>query len=527
MTVAGRIGNAYEPPPAWKRVRRPPMPVLLLLAAAVAAAAQGPGSTDAPYLPEERTECWECHRDWPHTPEPLRSFYHLFPQEVAVGGRFELKVQVQNAWYHELRYLEPVLDLSDAPSLKFFDGRDPVADSVGGRIDVTPRPPESNPPNILPDVDPTVGPYGGFVVVEVPQGATRLTLWLNETTDAADPPVTWNLFAGRSTPGDTPDIVVRPGEEPVVRLEGPGAFAGLGFGNWTVEAQVDLASADGDPAVGEVTFRVDSRVAFDAGASRTSLLGRQLRLDPFQSTLFVWDLEATRDPAPGERVGLTVNGTAFYAHPPTANTDDDWGNVTKGLTLELAPAQGAGGQGAGFVLRPASGVLDVPAPAVDLGVSLVAVLEAVGYASAFLVLASLHTGGVLGKRSRRHLNSLLGTARRRVALHNVLSYGLILAALVHTVLFLYTNLFDNTFHWTLGLLWGGAALLAMLGLGVTGALQVPLIRCWSHATWRRTHLALACATVLLTVLHLLLDGVHFDFVQEWLGYRNPLDPRTS
>lgn len=519
--LRGRSDNVYEARRTWNTVRRPWMPVLLLLATAVLAASQGTG--DAPYLEEARTECWDCHKAWPHTPEPLRSFYHILPETANVQDDFQFKVQVQNAWYHEIRYLEPTLDLGDAPSLKFFDGRDPVHQHHEGRIDVTPRPPEPDPPRILPDTDPTLGPYSGHVVVQVPQGATRLTLWMNETSASTDPAVTWNIFAGRDSPGDEPDFVLAPGSEPVLHLDGPGAFSGLGFGNWTVQAQVDLVTPDGDAAVAEVRFEVDALVAFDAGASRTSLLGRQLRLEPFQSTLFSWDLQATRDPAPGETVRLTVNGTAFYAHPATANTDDDWGNVTKSVVLELTPTDP--GSTARHALGPPAGFLVITVPATDVGVSLVAVLEAVGYVSTFLLLASITTGGILGKRSRRHLNHWLGSARRRVALHNSISYGLTLVALVHTVLFLYTNIVDETFHWSLGVLWGGLALLAMFALGVTGALQVALIRRWDHAVWRRVHLGLAVGTIAFTALHLLLDGVHFDAVQDWLGYQNPLDLR--
>jgi hypothetical protein len=62
----------------------------------------------------------------------------------------------------------------------------------------------------------------------------------------------------------------------------------------------------------------------------------------------------------------------------------------------------------------------------------------------------------------------------------------------------------------------------MLGLGVTGALQVPMIRRWSFAAWRWSHYGLAVATIVFTLAHMGLDGAHFSAVQDWLGWDDPL-----
>lgn len=515
--VAGRVGNLYDPCPAWKRVRGR-LPVVLLLLAAVAAAGQ---SADLEYLPEPRAECYDCHAG---DAVPLRSLYVVAARPVDTAQTpFTVTVQVGNAWLHEQRYLGPRLDLTNAPSLRFTDDREPVEATATGAIDTTPRAPE--PPSgsqILPDTDPTFGPYGGHVVLEVPAGATTVVLRMEETGSLTDPDVTWNLYSGRSVPDGLPDRTVRSrGEAAELRLDGPDDFAGLAYGNWTVEAQVVLGNGT-EPAVGEVPFHVSLRADFDNAANRVSRLGRQLGLGPGQSTLFSWTLERVGQPGPGESVRLDVDGSAYYEHQTAQGPEDDWAHVTKGLDIPVTPSTTTPGG-----VRIAADVGPVGPLPEPPGLSLVAVLEAVGYAGAFLVVGSMVSGGVFGRRSRRGLNALFGTARRRVAFHNALSYGLLLAALAHSVLFVLDSLGGGRFHWSLGLLWGGAALLAMSGLGVTGAFQVALIRRWSHATWRRVHLGLALATLGLTLLHLLLDGAHFGAVQDWIGYRNPLDPRLS
>jgi hypothetical protein len=137
--------------------------------------------------------------------------------------------------------------------------------------------------------------------------------------------------------------------------------------------------------------------------------------------------------------------------------------------------------------------------------------------STFLLVFSMITGGVFGKATRRWQNHLFRSAKRRVAFHNFVSYLLTFFAAAHTALFLW----EPGFPWTLGMIWGTGALVAMMLLGVTGALQVPMVRRWNYATWRWTHLALALASVLLTIVHVLLDGANFTEFAEWVGWDDP------
>ncbi len=492
--------------------------IVLLIAAAVTAAGQSPAPE---FLPERSSECYDCHAS---DAVPLRTFYLVVPEPSdSTNGPFEFQVQIQNAWLHDQRYLGPVLDLSNAPSLKFFDGREPVTSRADGRIDLTPRPPgPPQLPSILPDLEPTQGPYSGNVTLQVPSGATRAAVQMTQTNNVGNPTITWSLFTGRNSAEGEPDrVTTSQGETAEFLLATPDDFAGISYGNWTIQAQVQL-DTDINPAAGELTFRVDLEADFASGDSRTARLGRQLQLGPGQSTLFTWTLQPVATAGPGENARLDVEGAAYYAHETAQGPDSDWAYTTKGLELAVEPTASGGVR-----IGPDADSILVVVPSSSQGISLPPLLEAIGYLSTFLIVASIYSGGIFGRPSRRHLNHLFGTARRRVAFHNVLSYALTLAALVHTVLFIYDGLTGGLFHWTLGLIWGGVAILAMFALGVTGALQVHIIRRWNYATWRWTHLGLAIITMVFTVLHLLLDGVHFAAVQEWLGYSNPLDPRTQ
>jgi hypothetical protein len=51
-----------------------------------------------------------------------------------------------------------------------------------------------------------------------------------------------------------------------------------------------------------------------------------------------------------------------------------------------------------------------------------------------------------------------------------------------------------------------------------------MIRRWNYATWRWSHYGLAVASIVFTLVHFALDGAHFGFVQEWLGWNDPIVP---
>jgi len=477
---------------------------VVLAALAAAAVAQGPEP-----LEERFTSCWPCHVAWP---TPLKTFYHILPPQEAggAGGEvFDYGVQVRNAWLHDITFLEPSLDLSNAPSLKFYDGREPVDLEARGVIVVDPTTP--------------MEPQTGHVVLEIPTGATDMTLVLtplSPLSPVVQHDVRMNLFPGATGPNGTPavtkdDAGAGQPETFTTDDEADLGFASLGFGNWTVQAEVSLLGAQ-DPTKAslgdEIPFRVDAHVEFNANDITTQYLSQRVLIRPDGSHIVTWRLQPVGTPGPEETVTLRVDAEVHWDHLPSSNADD-YANVTK--TMEI-PVVGQDGQ----VLLVTDELPPVPGPAL-IGISMAAVSEAVGYATSFLLVASVYTGGMFGKASRRQLNKVLGSAKRRVAFHNFLSYGLTVAAVVHLVLFL----IETKYHWTLGLIWGGVALLAMIGLGLTGALQVPMIRKWTYSAWRWSHLILAIASLVFTLVHFGLDGAHFGTVQEAVGWQDPLDNR--
>lgn len=481
-------------------LRAAPVAVLVVVAFAMVALGQGPEALD-----ERSTTCWPCHVAWP---TPLKSFYNVVPPDAqaAPGDVFDYTVQVQNPWLHDILFLSPSLDLSAAPSLKFFDGRQPIETLLDGTITIDPARAQE--------------PQTGYVVFEVPTGATDLSLQLLEVDPFLDQDLEMWIYPGTAEPNGTPAVVVDAagpgGAESWVADPAAGqGLAQLGAGNWTVQAVAYLAPEGGvpNPLVRNVPFRVQATVEFNANEETTQFLSQAVHIGPGQSDLVTWRLEALGTPGPEEKATLRVDAMVHWNHLPSSAADD-YANITK--TLELSVVD-QGGQV--LVTGGDAAVLAVPNPVV--GVSMASVSEAVGYASAFLLVASVWTGGMFGRASRRQLNHVFGTAKRRVAFHNFLSYGLTLAAAVHLVLFI----IETKYHWTLGLIWGSIAMLAMLALGVTGALQVPMIRRWNYALWRWSHLLLAIGSLVFTLVHLLLDGAHFGDVQQWVGWTDPLDRR--
>ncbi len=480
--------------------------LLVLVACAALVTGQGPERLD-----ERTTSCWPCHVAWP---TPLQTFYTVVAPEEAVipaGEVSDYTVQVKNAWLHDMTFLEPGLDISNAPSLKFFDGRQPVSESVPGTIRIDP---------LQVGQDGPAGPQRGHVVVQVPVGATDVTVTLEPTDAFLDQDLRLRIHPGVTSPNGTPAIIVDdagPGEPEVWTSDMDTTPASLGFGNWTIEAEivpVDPVGGGVTPVRGDVPFEVTLDADFRASENTLQFLSEAVLIKPDQSHLVTWRLEAVGPPSAGETVTLVINSEVFWEHLPSSAADD-YANVTKSVVLDVYEVDGN--------IAIGSDVETESVAPVKVGISMAAVSEAVGYATTLLLVLSVWTGGIFGKASRRQLNRIFGGAKRRVAFHNFVSYGLTAGALVHLVLFI----IETKFHWTLGIVWGGIAMAAMIGLGFTGALQVPMIRRWNYGTWRWSHLLLAYSSLVFTVVHLLLDGTHFGAVQELDFVQNWYDPLGS
>ncbi|MEK6975519.1 MAG: ferric reductase-like transmembrane domain-containing protein [Candidatus Thermoplasmatota archaeon] len=490
---------------AWRRLSP-------LLALALCAAAASAALDDSAPGPERQSTCWTCHTVQVGGSPPIRTFLELLPPPAIgqpVGVPYDYVVQISNGWTAELLSVRLTVNLTNAPSLGFASEAVSFDEVRAGEVAFNPGQPtteqRSDPQTFTIPAD-----EGEMQVVLRPTGssATNANLAL-----LVYPP-------GRPLDG-----------EPVERIDatGPGddatyaadraTFNLRGYGDWTFVAAMTFVSTDGAIALpstsGAAPFEVEVHAQPGATDERVvRVVGTQPVLTGTATSLAI-RLVATAEPGEGENITLSADAWAHYRHGSHAGGEDDDANVTKIHPVDVPFQLDAAG-----VPTLVAGETFVAGPGVVNGPSMATVSEAVGYATALLMTSSVTTGGMFGKASRRAMNGVFGAAKRRVAFHNFLSYGILLAGSAHMVLFFV----EGAFHWTVGLLWGGLAILALLGLGFTGALQVPLIRRWGYGGWRWTHYGLAVAAILFTVTHGALDGVHFTEVPEALGWRDPLVP---
>lgn len=501
-----------RPVPGLHRRRVAAVVALLAVAGLGAVAAQqAPG----PFVPLDKTYCIICHATW--TP-PLKQMVAVVPPPTTgapVGTEFDYTVTFQEAWnpkpaVPELQFVRPYIDITDAPSLRFGGAHAPIHLNETRTIAIDRAHPTEQ--------------KGNVSLLEVPPGAVSLawTVTPADRSPQTGPVLTLSL----ANPDRNVTLIEAPGPgQPVTKAFSKEELAKLPPGNWSVGALVTpLNPLKGQaPQVSNVDFTVRQDATFDT---------ESLRVLPYPSDAHVrgggvhlqrWVLRFAEEPKPGEQVRIGVDATAFYKHKQPEQ-GGDYGNVA-GEPLAV-PVQSQGGKPVLFY--EAKSLVARPAPV--NGPTTTTVSEAVGYASAFLLVSSIVSGGMFGQASRRSLNAVFVSAKRRVAYHNFLSYGLSVAALVHMALFLIPMIPGDggglhrpseQYQWTLGVIWGGGAILSMFGLGVTGAFQVPMIRRWSYPVWKWWHYGLTVAVLAFTVLHMLLDGAHFPQVQEAVGWKDP------
>lgn len=456
--------------------------------------------TNRGYVPVKETTCWTCHSPWN---PPLRDFGAIIPPETlgsAVGEEFRYTVQFRNLWTPGgsdpvIQKAGVVLDLANAPSLIFGGGLPDVQASATVSITANPQ----NPQSLTQYVERNA-------TFEVAPGATRMVF--SAVPDPSSP-----------TPADIQLVIRAPGRTIIednatvgqaeVRELDAATLATLAPGNWSIGARfIPLSSSVPPTFTPALQVELTQDGEFDVSSQRSLGTVREADLGAGRTFLSTWTLKPLAAPAPGEKIVLSFRGTAYYDHL----TDVQGGDYGDFITTLEVPLGSDGDQT--VLIFTAS---QAARPQIANGPTLATVSEAIGYASAMLLISSIWSGGMFGMTSRRQLNNLFKSAKRRVSFHNFLSYGLMLGAAIHTVIFL----IEAEYQWTLGIIWGTLSILAMAGLGVTGAFQVALIRSWGYNGWKWTHYGMAVAAILFTVVHGLLDGVHFGEVQGAIGWKDP------
>ncbi len=463
------------------------------------------------------SECYTCHKDGggSYGPAMTDTYLIITPLEtvIPVGEKVEFMVSVKNAWTPETDRFVAAVNLDNATGLAHAADRDDLVEEIVGEIEVPPTQGAGG----------TGTDFGERVTFNVEGGVTELRITLEPTHPVEDlrGQLGLRLWPSASNPEQRvdPNNEVRaggPGQSVTYTAQGASNIVEMGVGQWVAEAFVETALVSGQPqAVTNQPFRITVEQLFQATGEPIAFGGSDevlpdVRDNPTAQVNIPFTVTATELPEGPGTIAVTVVAREFYDHEPNVSQWDQW-MFTKTIELIAIPVPEENA-----IKIQGSGV--VAAPELVEGIAWDRIGEVIGYVSGFLIIASIYTGGMFGKATRRHLNGLFGTAKRRVAFHNFLSYGILLTALVHTFMFIFV---ESAFAWTKGIIWGGVAILAMIGLGVTGAMQVPMIRKWNYATWRWSHFYLAIATMLFTVVHIFLDGQNFADFQATLGYTDP------
>ena len=147
-----------------------------------------------------------------------------------------------------------------------------------------------------------------------------------------------------------------------------------------------------------------------------------------------------------------------------------------------------------------------------------------GWTSTALLILSIILGGY-PRKGKRPLNRILGNARRRVQIHCLISYEILLITILHSIILMLG-------HWNFmmtgdNFLWadtststgvyidlGTISLVLMAVIGFQGAFQKQMCRIMGPKVWRYSHLFLSLGALTLVLIHAFTVGSTF---QPYLG----------
>ncbi len=509
--------------------------VVVLLVAVVAAQA-APENSEATLAHE--SECFECHGTegtnsgkggGPAMHTMFRMFMHE-PPNLERGASTVLDFQIRNWWTSELQGFDGYIDISNAPALSFEATKPPVHGSQPGELaryqEAAYFQGQERSARINVDI-----PTGGTdldIHLAPAEGANAdliLRVWTPGQNPESSAPMERNLGAG----GEPESVSIRgdpvQGGRYVLEIaEIPDTFGGapnfdaVGFEvNWTLEYQF---------VAGATTRNGGTLVVLDG----------QEKSAP-QSTRISWPVNVISNISEEQHVRVYMESVAYYDHPPQFRAIDEWlfwneveyyFTPQEDGTIAIERVTPTGDRVTDFLLGEGQ-VIELTSEE-DEGPVLVedpdeqaldTVAEAIGYTAAFLLIVSLLTGGAFGNWSRRFQQILLyRKAKKRVAFHNVVSYGLILTATIHMIIMLV----EPRYPWSVGFFLGGTAIFGMYLTGFTGMFQRPMVRAMGHEQWRWIHYLSFVLSFGGAIGHILLDGIHFADVQAALEWQDPVAP---
>ncbi len=454
---------------------------LVLIALTVVVVAMGPAAWSQ-QIP--RATCLDCHEAEGMRYAVIQGTPYI---EIPEGETQTLDVTVANPWLHDITGALVTVDLANASTVT-FETPDPLhlneSVTLGPGDDTATFPFEVEPgatgvvaKMTQPEDQTGIGGIDIDTRLQFPEADTAHA----EPDGAADQS---ELGGERREPGPATTVEQYASEGDNVATKGTGTW----------ELILELESGPPD-----TTAEVEIDVFYNVTRTQSRLYSETI--GPGGSGEVPFRIKGTEQgPA---QVDIDVTLTSYYEHPTGIGAQDE-GNHTMSSQLNFTVGETREVGDAGPAVPPT--------PPISWKLNARIWGEATGFIGLFMIPLALLLGGAFGRRNVLWANKITGSARLRVLWHNSLSFFLLGISLLHLVLFLY----EEVYAWSVGMIWGGIGTLALIGLGITGGFQRRLARSMGYDKWRLWHIAMAVAFVASVLVHVLVDGAHFDVFRDWL-----------
>lgn len=501
--------------------------LILVTLAAVQAAPENDIATDI-----QESECYTCHQAGGDGVGPvLTDVFRMFmtqPPDLELGASTSLDFEIRNWWTAEMLGFEGYIDIGGAPALSFESNKPPVFGSKEGEL------PEYEPAAFYQDQE-----RAKRLTFDVATGGTDFTLGLSPK-DGEGADLILRLWRPDQNPDtDTPlEIDENGAGEPENFTTSADPIAG---GRYTLEVAEIPDRLEPLPVFDAIGFDVEWKLSYKFKAGATVQNGGSLVVldgqddrDP-QETPLSFQVNVVSDITEEQYIRVYLESVAYYDHPPQFRAVDEWlywNDETYFLTpqpdgsiyVQRLTADGTS-RVTEFVVGEqvieVAPIDEAPDLTIEEEASIDTFSEAVGYIAAFLLVISLLTGGAFGNWSRKFQQWLFyRRAKKRVAYHNVISYGLILTSTIHMVLFL----IEPKYPWSVGFFLGSVSIIGMYMSGFTGMFQRGMVRTMGHEAWRWMHYMSFVFAFAGAAGHVLLDGIHFGELQAAIGWVDPVAP---